>query len=87
MSLTDYISFFSDGSFQQFLTRRHYTQVDDPVVITSQYHAHDVLTDIMNISFDSGQHNCTNIGSALLERTQSVINRKQHVVQIVQYNT
>ena len=38
--------------FQDLVGRDHHAQVDHVVVVAAQYHAHNVLPDIVNVAFD-----------------------------------
>ena len=44
------------GGFQDLVARHHHAEVDNLVVITLQHNADNILTDVMHVAFDRGQH-------------------------------
>ncbi len=50
----DHINILTTGGFKNFLSRYHYTKVNDIIVIASQYYSYNIFTNIMYIAF----HRC-----------------------------
>src|SRR5204862_648735 len=43
------------GGLQDLLTRHHHAEIEDLVIVTAQYHADDVLADVVDVALD-GRH-------------------------------
>ncbi len=48
----DHVGLVVVGRFQDVLERHHDAQVDDLEIVALQYHAHDVLADVVDIALD-----------------------------------
>ena len=53
---SDDICPFVPCGLQDLGCRHHHTEVDDLVVVAAEYHAHDVLADVVDVSLDRGDH-------------------------------
>ena len=51
----DNIRVFLTGSVQDFIRGYHYAEVNNIISITTEYHAHDIFTNIMYVAFNRGQ--------------------------------
>ena len=54
---TDHVNVVLDRFLKDLLARDHHTQVNDFVVVTAQYHANDIFTDVMHVAFNGRQQN------------------------------
>ena len=63
---TDDIGILFTGCFQDFITRHHDAKIDNFIVVTLQYHTHNVFTDVMYITFYRRQHDFTVAATLLL---------------------
>src|SRR5579862_3220538 len=52
----DHVGLFGLGAFENFFTWDHHAHVDHFIVIACENDADDVLADIVNVTFDRGEH-------------------------------
>ena len=62
----DHVDLVLLGGVEDFFARAHHAEVDDLEVVTGQYHAHDVLADVVHVALHRG-HEDLALGAAFLD--------------------